>query len=279
MSDPVPSPADPGLQHLEGKPFEAIVAWLKSALRGHESLPKVVPDESPVDPILRRERSLSRITRDDLREACLTLVRRFVRSPAEENDNDYVGWLLRLAKGFNLDQIVADLHGLATRAEAFYALPARQQQAILFTLLDLKAPLPGAFWQGVTTANPRLGVIAVSALLRDDCDAAMEVVTMLPGDEAVADALYVGLNQHARKLSPPDLQSMVALVKQVAPDCAPEIRAVLEEWLTVHMRQEATHVASSPNYDALKAALAHYSGKPFVPKPQSARLIDSLAAA
>ena len=73
MSVAEQKPADPSLKYLEGKDFDAVLVWLERALRGHEALPMVVPGESPEDSILRQDRTLATLTRQDLREACRTM--------------------------------------------------------------------------------------------------------------------------------------------------------------------------------------------------------------
>lgn len=116
MSDPT-SQSPEGLQRIDGQTFDAVLAWLERALRGREPLPLLIPDESLEAPILRRERALSSMTRQDLRDACATLVKRFVHDPRD--DDDYVVALLSLATGFTLMGIATDLHQLAADREAF----------------------------------------------------------------------------------------------------------------------------------------------------------------
>ena len=162
MSDAHPSPSE-GLLHLEEMRFETMLTWLESALRGRELLPMIVPGETPESPILR-ERRLSTRTHDDLRQACLTLVRRFIREPQDEDD--YVMALLRLATGFQLKETVTDLHLLASNREAFAALTANQSWAVLSTMLDLRAPVSLDFWKEIASSEPaRHGVMAVAGLL------------------------------------------------------------------------------------------------------------------
>lgn len=137
------------------------------------------------------------ITREDLREACRRLVRRFVRQPVDKDE--FVAALLRLAKGFALVEVPDDLHALAAAEERFSSLPAAQQRTLLSTLLDMRAPLPASFWHQLAARDPeRFGVVSFSGLLRQTLPGALQILPLLPDDEGIADAVYVVLSQHVR---------------------------------------------------------------------------------
>lgn len=281
MPLPDPIPASAGLRHLEGFSFEEILLWLERALRGKESLPFIVPGESPEDPILRRERELKGMARQDLRDACLVLVRRFAKST--ETDNDYVNALLRLAKGLNLSSVAEPLFEIARRSETLAALPALQQKSVLFTLLDLRAPLPQSFWKELAAAHPeRFGVIAFSGLLRQGADVALHLLPTLPDNEAIADSVYTVLSQHARRLNPDELQKVALAALQTAEHCAPAVRKALKEWAGEVVVPENVSGNRKPAYDRLDAALSGRAVRnhaTFSPSPACAKLLECPKAA
>ena len=276
MSDAHPSPSE-GLLHLEEMRFETMLTWLESALRGRELLPMIVPGETPESPILR-ERRLSTRTRDDLRQACLNLVRRFIREPQDEDG--YVMALLRLATGFQLKETVTDLHLLASNREAFAALTANQSWAVLSTMLDLRAPVSLDFWKEIASREPgRHGVIAVAGLLTHGYHSAFQLLPLLPDDETIADALFVVIDQHAGLLNSDERGNMVNAAAEVLPACLPHVQAALRDWIQANPQQAAVTPQSNLR-SRLNSALAAYaarSNEAYVPRPRTARLIPQEA--
>lgn len=232
MTNQQPTSIDTTLMLLNGKPFDVVLSWLDRALQGRKALPNVVPDESPEIPILRRERSLSEITRKDLRDACRTLARRFVKDPMGKEDA-FVAALLRLAKGFELTDLVTDLYDLASDKERFGILPESQIKSVLFALLDLRADPGLDFWKELTrTLPPRLSVIPVSALLRHGPHSATQVLVSLPDDEAVADSLYIILDQHSQELSPEESGKLTHFARSQAANCRHHIQQAIQDWVS-----------------------------------------------
>lgn len=271
MSDSLPAPAE-GLLHLEEIRFDAILAWLESALRGHELLPVIVPDETPESSILR-ERRLSTRTREDLRQACLTLVRRFVR---ERDEDGYVMALLRLVTGFQLRETVTDLHSLASDREGFAALTANQSWAVLSAMLDLRAPVSLDFWKEIAAREPvHHGVMAVAGLLSHGYHSAFQLLPSLPDDETVADALFVVIDQHAGLLNSDERRNMVSAAAEVLSACLPQVQAALNDW--IHANPQPAAVSPRENLrsrlNAALAAFATRSNESYMPRPRPAPLI------
>jgi len=276
MSESPKAPSDLGIKLVEGKSFDEVTIWLERALRRIEPLPMVVQGESAEGPILRRERGLSEIARQDLRNACRLLVRRFVNQP--KDDDDYVAALLQLAKGFNLTDTVTDLHKLAADADVFAGLAAAQVKSVLFTLLDLRAPLPLEFWKTMASGLPgSLSVIAVSGLLGHGYESALRVLPSLPDDQSVADSLYVILDQHGQLLNKAEAGKMAEDAKPLANRCKPQIKLALEEWANANTAsQEELVAASVSNRSPLDSALAAFAariGQKFELQPAFARLV------
>ncbi len=276
------------ITQLDGEGYDVVLKWLEKALRGQETLPVVVPDETPDQPILRWERKLSKMTREDLREAALTLVKRFVKNPGEEGDNSgYVAALLRLAKGFGLEEITTDLHRLASNKDAFATLPEPQVKAVLYALLDLNAPVPPEFWTQLAETLPdHLGVIVVSALLEQEGGyrTVAQVLKRLPDEEAVADSLYVALDQHALSQAANEAAKarVVETIQSAAPDYHAEIRKAVEEWAEEHAvprERETQEFATKKSIDPTPL-LAFFDkdaaerGEVFVRKRMSAKLVS-----
>lgn len=277
MSDSLPS-SNEGLMHLDRLRYEDLLSWLERALRGRESLPLIVPDETPESPILR-ERRLSPRVRDDLRVACGTLLRRFIHEPSD--DEDYVLALLRLAVGFQLREAATDLHALAENHNSFSALPSNQSWAVLSSLLDLRAPLPLIFWKEIAARYPaRHGAMAVAGLLNHGYHSAFQALPSLPDDEPVADALYVVLDQHADLLNPEERRNMAAAATEVLPECKPQIRGAVQDWIQADPKHDSIGATSTNLRRKLSDALAAFatrSDTAYEPQPRPARLIPQAA--
>ena len=273
------NPADPGLKHLNGKTYDELLAWLEQALRGNEALPVVVLGEPPEDSILRHERKLATMTRGDLREACLHLVRRFVLDPSD--DDDFVAALLRLAKGFSLSSVATDIHVLASAEERFSKLPPAQQRVLLTTLLDMGADVPGAFWSQLAARDPeRFGVVAFSGVLRKEPAAVISLLPSLPDDERIADAIYVVLGQRTASLNSTERDQLVIAARAEARNAQPAIRAALNEWANEQppvQQQEAPSVVDETLAKLAKALrdFAMKRGESYSPVPCSARLVPA----
>jgi hypothetical protein len=279
MSVSPPVPNESGLKVLEGRSFADILLWLEGALRGRESLPVAIPGESPEGPILRWERSLAPLTRTDLREACRTLIRRFIRTPQDESD--YVVALLGLAQGFGaeLKDAVTDLHRLTVEGEAFQHLPPKQVSAVISTLLDLKAPLPLDYWKDLLSRLPAAQkAFAFTGLLRHGVGVAFDLLPSLPDDQDVADSLYVILDQHAEQLNATERDKMAALAREKSVACPAQIRLMLNDWLAEQPEQgHASRIAVASvrglRLDSVFKARADDRGLVYQPQPASARLI------
>ncbi len=260
-----------GLQFLDTLRYDALLTWLERALRGREPLPLLVPDESPECAILR-ERRISRQTRADLESACLTLVSRFVSDPRDKDD--YVLALLRLSAGQGIPDVAPRLQGLTEDNAKFVSLSSLQRWAVVSTLFDLRAPLPADFWRMIAERYPaELGVLAIAGLLTSGPGAAFGLLRLLPNDEAVADALYVALDQHARRLNPGERQKMLAVALQVKGDCQPEIQAALQDLLPTHEPVLEVSTERSSRLDTALAAFASREDRVYQRRPRSARLI------
>lgn len=271
------NPAD-GLLQLDGLKYDAVLEWLERALRGRELLPLIVPDETPESPILR-ERRLSPRTRDDLRQACSTLLRRFVHEPRE--DDHYVLALLRLATGYQLNEVVTDLFSLASNHEQFLSLPVIQRWAVLSSLMDMRAPLSVEFWKEIAARYPSdHGVTAVSGLLPHGYHTALQILTLLPDEELVADALYVVLDQYTALLNPEEQRKFADTATEVRSVCTPQIQAALDDWIQAHPLPQTVSLQtnSRTKLDAALAAFATRSDKSYSPHPCVARLIPEKAA-
>lgn len=76
--------------------------------------------------------------------------------------------------------------------------------------------------------------MAVSGLLRHGFRTAFQVLPALPDDEAVADSLYVVLDQHTRLLNPAELRTMASLASETMANCPSRIQSALSYWIEQH---------------------------------------------
>lgn len=279
MQNPGQSTEPTPLHHLDGQSYPKILSWLEDSLRGQTALPRGIPGESPELCIIRFERFLESITRRDLGEACRTLVRRFANHtgevPATDEENDYVGSLLYLARALELNDVSSVLRSLVSDPARFSRLPTRQQKSVIGTLLDMKVPLSPQFWQTLADRYPeRLGVFAFSGMLRERPDQAFQILLCLPDDLAIADSVHVVLGQRSRKMEDSDRDRLVLAARSIVSRLEPQLASALTDWLgeQAPVQVEQVRAVRSARLDAAFSALNRRKHSHYQPIPMPARL-------
>lgn len=199
------------------------VDWLDRALHGQETLPKVAPDESPATSLLR----LGKVANSwgpsivDL----LILVTKFPKTI----DSSFVE-LLRLASGLGLAEVVEPLMSFVLDTARWDQINRAQQSVVLSTLIDLGAKPPIYFWLHVVHRDNRFAPLVFVPLLRQNTQAAMSLLVTMPDKEAVADRVFLALQQHGDTLSAEELDVLKRSVVDVVFFCPDLIMSVLQEW-------------------------------------------------
>lgn len=273
MNSSTPPPTSP--LPLESLSFAETRDWLERALRGREPLPSAVRGELPQTTILRHTPSLTLPAENRLRVACENLVQAF--ASAAESDTEYVQSLLSLAVGLRAGIVTSHLKSLCENAGRADALSMEQWQAVVSALVDLKARLPDDFWLSLARHLPgATRVLVVSALLLANPDAAAQAIPLLPNEDAVADALFVVLRQHAQVLGKEELSRLARAIMAEQSACPSAIAKALADWTgtlpvgTLHAPQV------SFDFDVLSFALKSFCltrRMSFTPQPMSARLV------
>ena len=256
----------PVIKRVEALSGTELRTWLDEVLRGTTRLPRALPNEGLVEPLVRLDGRLKTLTRQDLRRAVRILL---VEWKGEHpRDGDYLGHLLHFAERLDLREVGAELARRAAEPSWFKDLTPEQQQAVVRALIDLKAPVDAPFWVGIGEYDPRrFGPIVIAGLLalgfHQDAAGALE---SLPDDDDVAAAIWVVLDQHGRNQSPQARWDWALELERRSADCRPTIREAILSW-TSQFALDAGAPANSPPTQRLREALGAKSYE-----PQSARL-------
>jgi hypothetical protein len=248
------------LRHLDDLSRDDLQLWLREALRDHRALPKLTHDEPPDVAILRAEPTLDRITRRDLADACVNLIRVFVASP--EDDEHYLRALLGLAVGLDLTDRVAPL----ICAAEFDGLPAVIQRGLLEGLINLRSLQKPEFWYRHLDRSPtELSLTALAGLLATTWIAGIELLPRLEGDEALAFAAAVLVEQALEDLAPAERDRCARALADVLPSCNPAIRDAIRVVVgpyegSIVARKAASHSAPSRRHPGLPTALSRFPG-------------------
>ena len=142
--------------------------------------------------------------------------------------------------------------------------------------------LATSFWRELATRSPeRFGPVAFSGLLRQDARAALQLLPSLPDDEAVADAVYVILGQHAQLLNLAEVEEVVVAARAVATACKPTIRTALNDWIDEQhsIRHAQSPAPSRQLLDSALSAVAARRNETYKPAPRAARLLQARSQA
>jgi hypothetical protein len=248
---------------------DQIRAWLARALRGHEPLPRLTPDEAAHLGILRLEKSLKSATRDSLRDGCRHLVREFCSDG--RGDVAYIQELLSLAAAFRDPETVQILAELARRFSRLPDIAGQVRVAVLAMLVDTPPPQPPGFWTCLLEENPEsYASLALSGVLATSPGQAIAMLTAMPDTERVGQAAALKLDLAWDDLLPSQRFSFVQQVRAILPHCGSRLADAVRAWTD---SKHDTPVA--PANPGLSAALSKLLGPESAPRVRTSRLCSA----
>lgn len=181
----------PAFSGLEALTMRETDGWLRASLRGEVMLPRATPDELPALVITRHALRLPPNARRNLQAAVEALFLEALAAPGEV-EATWLTALCDLAVRLELRDLAARVVAQVERPAEFDRWPAQQRAALLHVITDLRHPVPASFWSKLAERDPaRYALLAVSALLSRDPEAAIALLPLLPDDPEVVAALRV----------------------------------------------------------------------------------------
>lgn len=254
-------------QQLNGMSHDEVRAWLESALRGREALPKLTPDEPWHLAVLRLDKQVGAAVRDSFRNGSLELLQRFCEHG--DGDEKYVGEVLGLAARFDDDRAT---HMLAALAQDFDKAPhpKEQHQAVLSSLVDMSPPQTAEFWQALLGQDPgAFAGYALSGVLATEPERGVTLLALLPNTEEEGEGAALKLELSWDTLGAHERPQFEARVRDVLGACGQHVAGPVRAWLE---RQSSTANADDP----LRAALAKCLGEGVAPRVYSPKLVPPL---
>ena len=210
---------------------EELKTWLARALSGHETPPRVAPDEYPHLAILRLEKSLKQPLRESLRDACLALVREFCA--AAQGEPEYLQELLALLAALNLPQGANMLAQLARRLPELPRLSLEIRLKILATLVDMSPPQPSEFWYEILEQDKvNYSGLALSGVLATNPTEAIDMLPLMPDSVRAGQSAALKLDLVWDDLPRRRRFAFAGHVRAKLPICGTRFSEPLNAWLT-----------------------------------------------
>lgn len=222
---------EPVARRLETMDAAAVKAWLGDVLAERVSLPRALPDDSPVPTLVALDPLLDDIHRDHLRRAMREAVSTALASDPEGNG---LRWLLlvlsrvddRKATGSMLEEYAAK--------EPFAELPAGTKCRILATIRELHSrPRNPKFWERLLKDRDAKSFsgLAFVAIAENDPEWAFQLLPNLPADERTLRSIALAhlpflWSTATQGTKEKILRSLV----ETRRTCRPELRKALDEF-------------------------------------------------
>ncbi len=170
-----------------------IEAWLGTALRDQQPLPRLTPDEAAHLAIARLEQMQEAPTRRAIEAACNNLLRQFCR--AGEGEKDYVKQLLGLAAQLKTAESIPMLVDLRHRFKELPNLELEIRLAVLAVLTMGVPPQSYEFWYAVLQEDKiNYAARAISGALAWDKMQALQMLPELPNNARLGSSTMLKLD-------------------------------------------------------------------------------------
>jgi len=221
---------NPLVEQLNAMDATAVRAWLGSVLTEQTSLPRALPDDSPVPTLVALEPMLSDTRlRQAMRDAVLDAL-----SNAPEGQP--LCWLLLILTRLE-DRKIRDLLAKSVRRDSFAALPPDAKCRVLSTLIDLRYhPVDLSFWKNLL-ADPdaaALSGLVFHAIADQNVAMAVALLPDLPADALTLNHIALGhLPLLWDAVSPATRETARQSLVAMYADCRPELRQALKSFADV----------------------------------------------
>lgn len=207
--------------------------WLILALSGHETLPRLTPDESNHLAIVRLSKTFPLLQLILIKKAEMELVELFCEDP-NLGEEIYKEELLWLAGEFQHPQSIKNLADLADNAKSFNGLDLKLRHTLLSRLVYSKPSQSTSFWlRRVNEDVQKYGAIALSGILENnDLKTAVSIISELPDTEKMATAIKVKLTLKWDKLDLCQKSLLILFLEKEMKQCQGIIASSIEKWIT-----------------------------------------------
>jgi hypothetical protein len=254
------------VEHINGLKHDQIRAWLKKALNGQETLPRLTPDESHYLGILRVEKSLDPAARKSLWDGARFLLRQFC--DRGEGEVPYVQELLSLVSTLKQPETPGMLVGLARQFSALPNISLEVRFAVLGALVDA-APQDTAFWLEILNQDPaKNALLALAGVIAANRPYdALRMLPQMPDSERAGHAAVINLEIAWDGLLTRNRSRFVEEIQKILDQCGQSFAGPIRVWAEkkISSRPSDSNVSLS---DALHGAL----GDEFSPKTHTPKL-------
>lgn len=224
---------EPVARRLDTMDAAAVKAWLGDVLAERVSLPRALPDDSPVPALVALDPLLDDIHRDHLRRAMREAV-----STALANDPEGNGlrWLLLVLARVE-DRMIGSMLARYAATKPFAELPANTKCRVLATIRELHF-IPGnpKFWERLLEDRDAKSFsgLAFVAIAENDLEWAFQLLPRLPADERTLHRIALAHLPFLWSTATQDTkEKILRSLGEIRRTCPPELGKALDDFADV----------------------------------------------
>lgn len=214
---------------LEALEFESLKKFVQNRVSGKDELLTGDRDGSREYPIIAIDPHLRRMTREDLRRACVDLLGEFVAGEWEDTESAHS--LLLLCQALAPEAAGERLRFLAESPRYGELLPAVQYR-IAQTLVELGVLMAPAFWTTLAARDwDRFGAISWNGLSLASLEGGIQFLKELPDSSELVEKISYSLPGFFKRLkADPDYSALATSLSALLSRLAPALRDVISDW-------------------------------------------------
>lgn len=246
---------------------QEISNWLRRALDGQETLPRLTIDEPNHFGILRLTLTLEATTRLSIWKSCIDLLREFCETGL--GNKKYLQELLFLSSAHKDPEIVPLLLLFTEKFLRDSNIDIEIRQAVLATLIDTSPPQPIEFWDNILqTDKENYSGMVLSGFLEINPMHAIKLLPSMPNNENIGQISALNLDLALDELRGSDRTDFIKNITSILKNVQPLFSAPIRLWLN----SIGTHLPSSGN---LNEALEKSLGKDSSPRTLTTKICTS----
>lgn len=252
---------------------QEIINWLRRALNGKETLPRLTTDEPNYLGILRLTLTLQATTRLSIWKSCIDLLREFCTTGL--GDKKYLQELLFFASAHKDPEIVPLLLLFTEKFLHDSNIDIEIRQGVLAALLDASPPQSIEFWDNILqTDKENYSGMVLSGFLEINPMHAIKLLPSMPNNENIGQISALNLDLALDKLRGSDRTEFIRKITSILKNLKPLFSAPIQLWLN-------SIDTPFPSSNSLNEALAKSLGKDSLPRTLTTKICtpyESLAA-
>lgn len=243
---------------------QEISNWLRRALDGKETLPRLTIDEPNYLGILRLTLTLEATTRLSIWKSCIELLREFCKTGS--GDKKYLQELLFLASAHEDPEIVPLLLLFTEKFLHEPNIDIEIRQGVLAALLDASPPQSIEFWDNILQADKEnYSGMVLSGFLEINPMHAIKLLPSMPNNENIGQISALNLELTLDKLRGSDRIEFIRNITSILKNLKPLFSAPIRLWLS-------SIDAPSLSSNSLNEALVKRLGEDSLPRTLTTKI-------